>query len=729
MSIIRDNSHITLHTDNTTYQMGITEGLLLHLYYGKRLDGSFADINAQTGFHSFSPVPYDLENTQLSPDLLPTEYPVSGGGEFRTPALSVEFSDGSRVCDLRFVKAEILNEKPTLKGLPAAHDTAGASQTVKITLKDTVYELYAELLYSVFEKYDIITRSVRIINKTGKPVYLNSVLSSCIDFNGDAFDYITFYGKHAGERSINRTPLSNNKLVCESVRGASSHQQNPFVIVAEPDCNEKSGACYGAALAYSGSFTASLESTQIHNSRLVIGINPSGFRARLDDDEDFVSPEVVHCHSNEGLGKMSRMYHRFIRNHICRGNRSHSIRPVLLNNWEATYFNFNAEKLLKIAESAKSIGADTFVLDDGWFGQRNNDVSSLGDWKVNEEKLGCSLKELISRIDGLGMKFGIWFEPECISENSELYRTHPEFCLQAPGRKGSLSRHQWVIDMGNPAAVDCIFDMMCAVLDENPIDYVKWDFNRHLSDVYSSVLDSTRQGEAAHRFMLGTYDLLERLNNRYPDLLIEGCSGGGGRFDLGMLYYCPQIWTSDNTDPICRLEIQYGTSFCYPVSAMGSHITASPNHQTNRSTPIKTRSCVAMAGSYGFELDLTKLNDEEIAFLNSETAEFKRLAPLMLNGDYYRLTDLSGEAVAWELVSEKKDHALITAVQTHARCNAKPFTVKAEGLDYSGVYRVTVDGVVLNEPYTGCALMNIGIILRNLRDEYSSTRIEITKAN
>lgn len=727
MSIEIKEQHFTLHTNNSSYQMSVENGMLLHLYYGNRLDGSFADINARVGFHSFSPFPYDCNGTHLSPDLIPMEYPVSGGGEFRTPALSVEFADGSRVCDLRFVSAEILNGKPELKGLPASHDRIGASETLEIVLKDTVYDLYVKLLYTVFEKYDIITRSAQIINNTGDIVYLNSALSTCLDFTDDELDYITFYGKHIGERSLNRTALSNNKLVCESVRGSSSHQQNPFVITAERDCGEKCGVCIGSALVYSSNFTASLESTQIHTARLAMGINPTGFRYTLKNGEDFQTPEAVHAYSAGGFGKMSRNYHRFIRSHIFRGKRSQSMRPVLLNNWEATYFNFNAEKLYKIAESARSIGADTFVLDDGWFMHRNNDRSSLGDWIVDEEKLGCSLKKLIDDVNALGMKFGIWFEPECISENSDLFRAHPEYCLQTPKRKGSLSRHQWVIDMSNPNAVDCIFNMMKDILDENPIDYIKWDFNRHLSDVYSPLLESSRQGEVTHRYILGVYDLLERLHRRYPDLLIEGCSGGGGRFDLGMLYYSPQIWTSDNTDPICRLDIQYGTSFCYPICSMGSHVTASPNHQTRRATPLKTRSSVAMAGTYGFELDLTKLSDEEIEFLNAETAEYRKFAPLVLYGDYYRLTAPDGEIMAWELVSEEQDHALITAVQTKSRCNAKPFTLKAEGLKADAVYSLTVDGERLEQSYTGCSLMNIGIRITNLSTEYTSTRIEITE--
>lgn len=727
MSIEIKENHFTLHTKNSTYQMAVESGLLLHLYFGNRLDGSFADIKAQVGFHSFSPFPYDLDDKYLSPDLLPLEYPVSGGGEFRTPALSAEFADGSRVCDLRFEEAKLLDKKPTLKGLPASFDVCEASQTLEILLKDTVYELEVQLLYTVFEEYDIITRSARIINNTGTTVYLNSALSTCLDFTHDDLDYITFYGKHIGERSLNRAALSNNKLVCESVRGSSSHQQNPFVIVSEKDCTEKNGVCIGNALVYSSNFTASLESTQIHTARLAMGINPTAFRYKLENGEDFQAPEAVHAYSAEGFGKMSRNYHRFIRKHIFRGVRSQTMRPVLLNNWEATYFKFNAEKLYQIAQNAKLIGADTFVLDDGWFMHRNNDRSSLGDWIVDEEKLGCSLKKLIDDVNALGMKFGIWFEPECISENSDLYRAHPEYCLQTPGRKGSLSRHQWVIDMANPDAVDCIFNMMRDILDNNPIDYVKWDFNRHLTDVYSSSLDSTRQGEVTHRYVLGVYDLLERLHQRYPKLLIEGCSGGGGRFDLGMLYYSPQIWTSDNTDPICRLDIQYGTSFCYPICSMGSHVTASPNHQTRRATPLKTRSSVAMAGTYGFEFDLTKLSEEDIQFLNAETAEYRRIAPLVLYGDYYRLTAPGGEMMAWELISEEKNHALITAVQTRARCNAKPFTVKAEGLKSNAVYSLKIDGEKSEQCYTGCALMNIGIRLANLSTEYSSTRIEITE--
>ncbi len=727
MSININGKYITLNTEGATYQMAVNEGLLTHLYFGEKLDDSTADINAQVGFHSFSPFPYDLDEKALSHDLLPLEYSASGSGEFRTPALTVTFADGSSACDLRFKNAKILSEKPVLSGLPASFDNENISETLEIELCDTVFDLRVFLLYSVFPKYDIITRSVRVVNQTGEDVFLSSVQSANLDFTDNDFDFINFYGRHIGERSLCRTHLEHNKISCESMRGSSSHQQNPFVIVCRPNCGEKSGFCIGNALVYSGNFEASIESTQIDTARLVMGINRNGFRYKLSDGEEFTAPEIVQAISFEGFGRMSRNYHRFIRNHITKGIRSRQMRPVLINNWEATYFKFNAEKLVKIAENAKRIGVDTFVLDDGWFGGRNNDRSSLGDWFVDEEKLGCSLKKLISDINALGLKFGLWFEPECISENSDLFRNHPEFCLKTPNRKGSLSRHQWVINMADPKAVDCIFEMMKNILDENPIDYVKWDFNRHLTDVYSSALPADRQGEVYHRYVLGVYDLLERLCNRYPNLLIEGCSGGGGRFDLGMLYYSPQIWTSDNTDPICRLDIQYGTSFCYPISSMGSHVTASPNHQTRRPTPLKTRSSVAMAGSYGFELDLTKLNDEEIEFLNGETKEFRRFSPLVLNGDYYRLTDTEKDFMAWELVSEDKSHALITAVRTKAFFNAKPILIKADGLKENAIYSVIVDGVKREKSLTGCALMKIGLILPDLREQYSACRIELAE--
>ena len=735
MPIRITDKHILLDSQHVSYQMGVNEcGLLLHLYYGKKLDGSIAAVNGELGIFSFEPYPYDgveqYENPrhcrQSSPGVCPLEYPVSGTGDFRTPALTLRMPDGSYTCDLRFESARVLEAKPKLQGLPATYDNGGESETVEVCLKDTVYDLRVYLLYTVFEKQDVITRSARIENRTGAEVVLESALSACIDSYENGWECITLCGGYAHEREACRTPITQNRTVCESRRGASSHHKNPFMILCEPTCTETQGECFGAALCYSGNFVASAEETPIGTTRFVMGIHECDFHWHLKDGEAFVTPEVIFSYSAVGLGKLSQNFHKIIRNNLCRGKYRNANRPILINNWEATYFDFNTEKLVGIAKRARDIGVDTLVMDDGWFGARNDDTTSLGDWFVNEERLGTTLRELIDRIHALGMKFGIWFEPECVSEKSELYKAHPDWCLQVPNRLGALARNQWVLDMSNPAVTDALFAMLCRILDENPINYVKWDFNRNLTDVYSHVADSEHQGEVAHRYVLGLYSLLERLCERYPDLLIEGCSGGGGRFDCGMLYYTPQIWTSDNTDAMCRTHIQYGTSFCYPVSAVSAHISASPNHQTGRATPPYTRSSVAMAGTFGYELDLTKLSDEDIALFASETAFFRKWRDVIREGDYHRLSSPDDLYVAWEIASEDKSRALLTAVKTRIQLAYKPVIVKLRGLDETATYTVTQDGKEYGT-FTGCALMNVGVRLQYGGEEYTATRFEIVR--
>ena len=728
MSVSINENIITLNTKNTTYQMAVNEnGYLAHLYYGAALNGAVAIERGKVGYHTGLPLAYDSKSRELSPDVCPLEYSAYGSGDFRTTPLKVCFADGSSVCELRFVKAEMLASKPELPGLPALHDSDNKSQTVEICLKDKILDLRVYLMYTAFEEEDVIARSVRIENHTGKDIVLESVLTTCIDNYEDEFDFIAFKGRPHFERHLSRTPLGDLKITSESKRGSSSHQDNPFVIVCSKDCTETSGDCFGSALVYSGNFTASMEKTQIGTSRFVMGIHPENFSFKLKNGQSFQAPEVIHSFSSKGFEKLSHNYHNIIRNHLFRGKYALAQRPILINNWEATYFNFTADKLLAIAKEAQRIGADTFVLDDGWFLGRKGDNSSLGDWFVDEEKLGCPLNVLISKIGELGMKFGLWFEPECISENSNLYRAHPEWVLQAPARPGMLGRKQWVLDMSNPKVVDKIFEMMSNILDNNNIEYIKWDFNRYLTDVYSTALPANRQGEVHHRYVLGVYNLLERINKNYPNVLIEGCASGGGRFDCGMLYYSPQFWASDNTDPMDRLAIQYGTSFCYPVISMGSHVTASPNHVTKRATPIKTRSNVAMAGTFGFELDLTTLTGADIETLGNETEFYKRNSELIRLGDYYRLTNDSSRHIAWQFVSKDKSQALAVLVQKTTRVNYKPIIQKFRGLDSNAKYCVTIDGEKCEQLYSGTALMEVGLGIRTIKYESESTRIEFQK--
>ncbi len=726
MSVLIKENIITLNTKNTTYQMAVNENnCLAHLYYGNRLDDSSALELGKWGYQTLTPLSYDGRNRELSPNVCPLEYSAYGNGDFRTTPLKVRWADGSSVCDLRFESASYVDKKPKLKNLPALHDNEGKSQSVEICLKDKIYDLRVYLLYTAFEEYDIIARSVRIENQTGQDVVLESVLSTCLDNYEDKFDFVSFDGKPFAERAFHRTSLENLKLTAESRRGSSSHQCNPFVIFCSKNCDENVGECFGSAFVYSGNFTASMEKTAIDTTRFVMGINPENFQFKLKSGEFFQAPEVIHSFSNSGFSKLSHNYHNIIRKNLFRGKYADAQRPILINNWEATYFNFTAEKLLAIAKQAKAIGVDTFVLDDGWFLNRNGDSSSLGDWFVDEAKLGCPLSKLIDDINALGMRFGLWFEPECISENSNLYRAHPEWVLQAPNRKGVLGRKQWVIDMSNPEAVDGIFGMMSQILDNNNIEYIKWDFNRYLTDVYSHACLAGEQGEVLHKYILGVYNLLERLYERYPNLLIESCASGGGRFDCGMLYYSPQIWASDNTDPIERANIQYGTSFCYPIISMGSHVTESPNHITRRDTPFKTRSNVAMAGTYGFELDLTKLTQEEIDFLASETAFYKNYCDLIRKGDYFRLTSNQERYIAWQFVSTDKLNSLAVIVQKQSNIDYKPIIQKFEGLDEKLMYRVIIDGAQRENLYSGTALMKIGLNIRSLKYANESTRIEI----
>lgn len=725
MSIKIQDNIITLNTKNTTYQMAVNENdFLAHLYYGVSLDDSVALERGKLGYHTLMPLVYDSKNRELSPNVCPFEYSAYGIGDFRTNQLKVRFADGSSICDLRFAGLEKLDKKPKLKGLPALHDENGKSESIEICLKDKIHDLRVYLLYTVFYDCDVISRSVRIENHTGGEVILESVLSTCLDNYEDEYDFIAFTGKPLHERSLQREPLGELKISVESRRGSSSHQANPFVIFCSKNCDEKTGECYGSSFVYSGNFVASMEKSSIGTTRFTMGINPENFEFKLKNGESFQAPEVIHSYSNKGFSKLTHNYHNVIRQHLFRGKYANAQRPILINNWEATYFNFNAEKLLAIAKEAKKIGADTFVLDDGWFIGRKSDNSSLGDWFLDEEKLGCPLNELISKIGELGMKFGLWFEPECISENSNLYRSHPEWVLQAPGRPGVLGRKQWVLDMSNKDVVDAVFGMMSDILDNNNIEYIKWDFNRYLTDVYSNALPYDRQGEVHHRYVLGVYDLLDRICTRYPNLLIEGCASGGGRFDCGMLYYSPQYWASDCTDPMNRLNIQYGTSFCYPVISMGAHVTASPNHVTRRATSIKTRSNVAMAGTYGFELDLTTLTDEEIETLSKETEFYKKYSELIRNGDYYRLTHNNERYMAWQFVSTDKTSSLAALVQKVNHIDYKPIIQKFEGLDPLKQYRVIIDGERREDLYSGNLLMKVGLCVRTIKYDGDSTRIE-----
>lgn len=694
----------TLHTKNTTYQMQADQyGYLLHLYYGKRTGGCM-DYLLTYADRGFSGNPYEAGNDRTySLDSLPQEFPSQGTGDYRSTVFAVKNTDGSCACDLRYEDYEILKGKYALPGLPAVYARDEEAQTLKIYLKDSVSGVGVCLLYGVLPELDIITRSAVVTNNGHGKIYLEKVQSANLDFVTGNYDLITFYGRHAMERNFRRVPVDHGIQVIESRRGVSSHQYNPMMILAEQSACEDYGGCYAMSFVYSGSFKGEAEKDQYNQTRALLGLNDDGFSYPLEPGGTFYAPEVILTYSADGLGALSENLHSCIRAHVCRGKYRDAVRPVLLNSWEASYFDFNGESIFALAEHAAESGIELLVMDDGWFGKRNDDSSGLGDWDVNEEKLGGTLKDLISRINGLGLKFGMWFEPESVSEDSELFRKHPDWALAIPGRNPVRSRNQLVLDFSRKEVVDEVFSQMCRLLDEENIEYVKWDMNRSLSDVYSAA--TREQGRVLYDYVLGLYDFLERLVTRYPDLLIEGCSGGGGRFDAGMLYYTPQIWCSDNTDAIDRLRIQYGTSFGYPVSAMGSHVSVVPNHQTGRETPMNTRKVVAMSGTFGYELDLGKFTVQEKQEVKRQVEEYHKYAPLIQRGRYYRLSNpFADETGAWAFVSKDQSEALLNVVILEIHGNMTPVYVRLKGLEKGAFYREEKSGCL----YPAEALMEVG---------------------
>ena len=736
----RESRVFTLQTKNTTYQMKADDkGVFLHTYYGEKTDNSDKSYLIRCADRGFSGNPYEVGtfDRSYSLDMLPQEYSCFGTGDYRISALRVRQADGSRAAELRYAGCETRKGKYAIPGLPAAYGAQEEADTLEVILKDEACGIEVRLLYGVFEKKDVITRAVRITNRSERPVVLEKAASLCLDWQQGEFDWLTFYGRHAMERNVQRTGIAHGVQSVGSVRGASSHHYNPFAVLCEKGTDETKGLCYGFSFMYSGEFLIEAEKDQADQTRFVCGIHPDDFDWTLNPGESFDTPEVLMSCSAEGFGGMSRNLHDLIRENVCRGEWKHKRRPILINNWEGTYFDFTGDKLVSIAEEAAKLGVELFVMDDGWFGKRDSDNSGLGDWYPNEEKLGCTLKELGERIEALGMKFGIWFEPECISEDSDLYRAHPDWAVQIPGRKPNLSRNQLILDFSREDVQEYIIERLSAVLDSAPISYVKWDFNRSICDKFSANLSAGRQGEMAHRFVLGLYRVLEELLERYPHLLLEGCSGGGGRFDTGMLYYSPQIWCSDDTDAIERLQIQYGTSFAYPVNTMGAHVSAVPNHQTGRVTPIATRACVAMAGTFGYELDVNKMTDEEKEAVKRQIQIFKEQYDLISYGDYYRLTDVQKSSCAvWVTAAKDGSEALVSAVWQHVQATPAFLNVKVRGLCEDGMYRVMRTALKKKDAgaqekedqvISGSSLMHGGIPIPAADGEYAAWQIYLER--
>ena len=713
----------TIQTKNTTYQMQVDPyGFLLHLYYGKKTDGSCMDYLLTYYDRGFSGNPFDAgDDRTYSMDALPQEYPSYGTGDYRSTALIIENADGSTACDLRYRSHHIFNGKYKIPGLPAVYADETESQTLEIVMEDAVTGVEVTLQYGVLPDYDVITRSEKIVYRGEGKICIRKAQSACLDFVQGKYDLLTFYGRHAMERTMQREPVTHGSHVIGSVRGTSSHQYNPMMILADENTTDQYGNCYAMSFVYSGNFKGETLKDQFGQTRALMGLQDEMFSYPLAEGETFYTPEVLLTFSGSGMNLLSQNLHRCIRQHICRGKYKESVRPVLVNSWEAAYFDFDGDTLYELAKEAKNAGIDMLVLDDGWFGKRDDDNSGLGDWFVNEKKLGGTLGDLIKKINDLGVKFGIWVEPEMISEDSDLYREHPDWALTIPGRNPVHARNQLVLDFSRKEVVDHIFDQICKVLDQGNIEYVKWDMNRSLMDVFSRGTED--QGRVMYDYVLGLYDFLERIVTRYPDLLIEGCSGGGGRFDAGMMYYTPQIWCSDNTDALDRLQIQYGTSFGYPVSAVGSHVSAVPNHQTGRITSLHTRGVVAMAGTFGYELNLGKLSEEEKQEIRLQVEEYRKFAPLIQTGLYYRLSDPAREEyAAWAFVSEDQKEVLLNVVLQEIHGNMTVNYVKLQGLKCSAIYRDTETG----KSYNGAALMEAGIPMPVEMGEFKAYQMHLT---
>ncbi|MDE6746743.1 MAG: alpha-galactosidase [Oscillospiraceae bacterium] len=724
ITFTEDIKMFQLDAPNTSYVFGvIDEGYLVHGYFGKKICGD--DLTYLLRLEENPWVPKtNMRDKGTFMDSAAFEYPCHGTGDYREPCLMVMDDEGMTTTDLRYQSHKVYKGKPALEGLPATFANENEAETLEITCIDKHTGLEAVLVYTVFNDLDVITRSVRLKNAGKAPLNVKRVLSMCVDFDNDGYDLITLNGSWARERVIERSKLHHGKQGIDSVKGESSHQNNPFMALVSHTADEDCGEAYGFNFVYSGNFFAQAEVTQHKYTRAVMGINHFDFNWLLEPNEEFVAPEVVMVYSDEGIGKMSRTFHDLYRQHLIRGEYKDKRRPILINNWEATYFNFDTDKLIGIAKEASKLGIEMLVMDDGWFGHRDSDNSSLGDWFVYEKKLNGGLKYLVDEVNKLGMKFGIWFEPEMISPDSELYKKHPEWAIQIRGRELTMSREQYVLDYSNKEVRDYVYGMMKAVLDSANIEYIKWDMNRQLTEVGSTSLPKNRQRELWHRYVLGVYDLMNRLTTDYPYILLENCSGGGARFDAGMLYYSPQIWCSDDTDAIERLKIQHGTSICYPASAMGAHVSDCPNHTVGRSTPFATRGNVAMVGTFGYELDVTRIPQEDRDAIPGQIEQFNKYNPIIRTGDQYRIGNVFEDNTwdAWIFVAKDKSEAVFTFVQVLGRPNYRNRRIKLKGLDPKSLYKNMETGEVL----TGCALMNAGVFVK-LDGDFTSKVVHFVK--
>lgn len=679
------------------------------LYYGKRLTHreDFSHL-FEYAMRDMSPYAFEGSST-FSLENIKQEYPTFGCGDMRFPAYEIERENGSHVVEFVYKEHKIYNGKPKLEGLPATYvESDDEAQTLELVLEDTSINTRIVLLYTIYEAFPVIARSVRFECDSDEKITLLSAMSACVDLPDKDYEMIDLAGVWARERHVRRHKLDYGIQSIYSMRGCSSYQFNPFLALARENADEFQGQVYGFSLVYSGNFLAQTEVDNYDTARVLMGIHPNGFKWTLGKGESFQTPEMVMVYSEAGLNGMSQTFHKLYRTRLARGTWRDKVRPILINSWEAFYFDFDAPKLLGLADAATDLGMELFVLDDGWFGKRDDSTSSLGDWYPNEEKLKGTLKELAEKINAKGLKFGLWIEPEMTNKDSDLYRAHPDWLLAEQGKRICHSRTQYVLDFSKKEVREYIGDMLENLLAEVPVSYIKWDMNRTFSEVFSNGNDREYQGKVCHKYILGVYELYERLTSRFPHVLFESCASGGARFDPGMLYYAPQGWTSDDTDAIERLKIQYGTSMVYPVSCMGSHVSASPNHQTNRVTPIETRADVAYFGTFGYELDLLKLGEEDKAEIRRQIAFMKEKRDLIQKGTFYRLkSPFEGNETAWMIVSEDQKKALVGYYRVMQPVNVGFKRLKLKGLKEDTCYKVSG----YDYDCYGDELMQVGMIL------------------
>lgn len=711
MNILFHETTRTFHlfNDQLSYIICVLEnGHLGQLYCGKKIhdkeDFSYLIEKSPRPMTSYV---YEGDRT-FSLEHIRQEYPVYGSTDYRHPAVEILQENGSHISDFQYVSHTISAGKPALSGLPATYtESDDEAATLCVILKDPITQIRLELYYAIFAYESAIARSVRFVNEGASSVHLMTAMSFSLDLPDKDYVWMQLSGAWARERHIRDRILEPGILAIDSMRGNSSHEHNPFMVLKRPFTTETQGEALGFSLIYSGNFRIQAEVDTHDTTRITVGINPSCFDWKLETGESFQTPEAVMVYSTEGLNAMSQTFHRLYRKRLARGYWRDRPRPILNNNWEATYFDFTEDSLVVIAAKAKECGVELFVLDDGWFGERSNDSAGLGDWFANKSRLPNGISGLSERIEALGMKFGLWFEPEMVNKDSDLYRNHPDWILHTPERRISHGRNQFVLDFSRTEVVDYIYDMMENILSQSKISYIKWDMNRSITECYSPALPADRQGEVFHRYILGVYDLYERLTSAFPHVLFESCASGGGRFDPGLLYYAPQGWASDNSDAVERLKIQYGTSLCYPISSIGSHVSVSPNHQVLRHTPLHTRANVAYFGTFGYELDLNKLDEDELEEVKEQINFMKEYRSILQFGTFYRLeSPFEGNETAWMSVSEDKKTALVGWYRVLNGVNLPYTRVKLQGLDPDMMYTNLLDGT----DHYGDELMNLGLL-------------------